>query len=344
MAERKHYKQRLEENKCNLKGSWRLLKYIIHKKKDVSSCSRFLVNNKVTSGKQIVANGFNSFFISTGANLAKSIPSDPRSPTMFIKRISQSMAIMPIIKNDVIDIIKNQKVSSPGWDSISAVVVKATYSCFIEPLTHILNLSVMYGVFPSELKLAKVIPLYKANDPMMVSNYRPVSVLPVFFKILERIMYNQLLSFINKHKLLYAYQFGFRINHAPELALLCLVDKVSDALENGEYVLGLFLDFSKAFDTVNHEILFAKLEFLGIRGICLQWFRNYLSNREQYVVYNDAVSSRQHITCGVPQGYILGLCYFCYTSMIWPMHQMSYIHSYLLMTLTCLLRVKIPMT
>ena len=86
---------------------------------------------------------------------------------MFIERNSQSMAIMPIIKNDVIDIIKNLKVSSPGWDSISADVVKATYPCFIEPLTHILILSVMYDVFPSELKLTKVIPLYKANDPMM---------------------------------------------------------------------------------------------------------------------------------------------------------------------------------
>ena len=164
----------------------------------------------------------------------------------------------------------------------------------------------MYGVFPSGLKLAKVIPLYKANDPTMFSNYRPVSLLPVFSMILERIMYNQLLSIINKHKLLYAYQFGFRKNHAPELALLCLVDKISDALENGEYVLGLFLDFSKAFDTVNHDILLAKLDFLGIRGICLQWFRSYLSNREQYVVYNDTVSSRQRITCGVPQGSILG--------------------------------------
>ena len=119
-------------------------------------------------------------------------------------------------------------------------------------------------------------------------------------------MYNQLLPFINKHKLLYAYQFWFRINHAPELALLCLVDKVRDALENGEYVLRLFLDFSKAFDTVNHEILFAKLEFLGIRGICLQWLRSYLSNREQYVVYNERSSLRQRITCGVPQGSTLG--------------------------------------
>ena len=282
-----------------------MLKDLIHKKKDVSSCSRFLVNKKVTSDKQIVANGFNSFFINTGVNLAKSIPSDPCSPTTFIKRNLQSMAIMPIIKNYVIDIIKNLKVSSPGWDSIAAVVVKATYPCFIEPLTHLLNLSVMYGVFPSELKLAKVIPLYKANDPMMFSNYRPVSVLPVFSKILETIMYNQLLPFITKHKLLYAYQFGFRINHAPELALLCLVDKISDALENGGYVLGLFLDFSKAFNTVNHETLFAKLEFLGIHGICLQWFRSYLSNREQYV-YNDTLSSRQWIMCGVPQGSILG--------------------------------------
>ena len=216
------------------------------------------------------------------------------------------MAIMPIIQNDVISIIKNLKVSSPGWDSISAVVAKATYACFIEPLTHILNLSIMHGVFQSVLKLAKVIPLYKANDSMLFSNYRPVSVLPVFSKIYERVMYNQLLSFTNKHKLLYSYQFGFRMNHAPELALLCLVYKISDALENGEYVLGLFLDFSKAFDTVNHDILFAKLEFLGIRGVCLQWFISYLSTREQYVVYNDTVSSRQRITCGVPQGSILG--------------------------------------
>ena len=186
-----------------------MLKYIIHKKRDVSSCSRFFVNNKATSDKQIIANGFNSFFINTGANLAKSMPSEPRSPAMCIKGNSQSMAIMSIIKKDVIDIITNLKVISPGWDSISAVVVMATNPCFNEPLLHILNLYVMYGIFPSELKLSKVIPLYKANGSMVFSNYRRVSVLPVFPEILERIMYNQLLSFINKRKLLYSYQFSF---------------------------------------------------------------------------------------------------------------------------------------
>ena len=141
---------------------------------------------------------------------------------------------------------------------------------------------------------------------MTFSNYRPVSVLPAFSKILERLMYTRMLSFINKHKLLYNYQFGFRNNHSPELALICLVDRISDALERGEYVLGIFLDFSKAFDTVDHNILFAKLEYLGIRGIALQWIKCYLFDRKQCVRYNESLSSKMTITCGVPQGSILG--------------------------------------
>ena len=169
-----------------------------------------------------------------------------------------------------------------------------------------MNLSITQGIFPKQLKLAKVIPLFKSGDPMTFSNYRPVSVLPLFSKILENLMFTRLLSFINKYRLLYSNQFGFRRGHSPDLALICLVDKISNALENGEYVLGLFLDFSKAFDTVNHDILFTKLEYLGIRDISLQWFKSYLSDREQYVVYNECNSTRQLITCGVPQGSILG--------------------------------------
>ena len=157
-----------------------------------------------------------------------------------------------------------------------------------------MNLSITQGIFPKEMKLAKVNPLFKTGDPMIFSNYRPVSVLPL---ILENLMYTRLLSFINKYKLLYFYQFGFRRGHSPDLALICLVDKISNALEDAEYVLGLFLDFSKAFDTVNHDILFTKLEYLGIRDVTLQWFKSYLSDREQYVVYNDSNSSCQLMWC-----------------------------------------------
>ena len=229
-----------------------------------------------------------------------------RSPTGYMERNPSSMAVIPASLNEITTIIKNLKQSSPGWNDISSSIVKHTCHYFIEPLIHVSNLFITQGVFPHELKVAKVIPLFKSNDPRVFSNYRPVSVLPLFSKISERLMYNRLLSFVNKCKLPYEYQFGFRCGHSPELALTCLVDKISNALENGEYVLGLFLDFSKAFDTVNHDILFEKLEYLGIRGIPLMWCKRFLSDREQYVVYNDTSSSRKKVTCGVPQGSILG--------------------------------------
>ena len=177
---------------------------------------------------------------------------------------------------------------------------------YIAPLSHILNLSLASGIFPNELKIARVIPIYKSGDVGNFTNYRPVSVLPLFSKILERLMYTRLLSFINKHRILYKFQFGFRSEHSPNLALIILVDRISQALEKGDFVLGLFLDFSKAFDTVNHAILFKKLEFYGVRGIALKWFQSYLCNRFQYVEYNDSASMKGNITCGVPQGSILG--------------------------------------
>ena len=119
-------------------------------------------------------------------------------------------------------------------------------------------------------------------------------------------MYNRLLSFLNKHKVLYEFQFGFREKHGTNIALTFLVDKILKSWENGEIVLGLFLDFSKAFDTVNHEILISKLYKYGIRGVTLNWFKSYLSNRKQYVSYNNIKSNELNITCGIPQGSILG--------------------------------------
>ena len=241
LAEQQHYDNLLKENKNNLKSSWRIMKEIISKNKSTSPCSRFYINDSanISNDKKEIADNFNSFFINVGPNLAKKISPTSQSRTSFMTRNCNSMVVLPVNQSEIIDIIKNLKHSSPGWDAISANVVKVTYPCFIEPLAHIMNLSITQGIFPKELKLAKVIPLYKASDPMVFSNYRPVSVLPLFSKIPEHLMYTRLLSFINKHKLLYSYQFGFRRGHSPDLALICLVDRISNALENGEYVLGL---------------------------------------------------------------------------------------------------------
>ena len=174
------------------------------------------------------------------------------------------------------------------------------------PLTHICNKSFSSGLFPSELKIANVVPIFKSGDEMVFSNYRPVSVLPVFSKLLERLMYNRLISFINENKLLYDYQFGFQKGKSTYMAMVMLIDKISDALDRGDCVIGVFLDFSKAFDTVDHKILLQKLNIYGIKNVPLQWFESYLSERTQYVTYNSVKSTREKVNCGVPQGSILG--------------------------------------
>ena len=149
-------------------------------------------------------------------------------------------------------------------------------------------------------------PLFEACDPCVFNNYRPVSLLCVLSKVYEKIMYNRLKAFLENFDILFENQFGFRKLHSSYMALMVLTDKLIRSLENGEFVIGVYLEFSKAFDTVDHEILLSKLSHYGIRGNCLNWFQSYLSNRKQFVTYNGVSSPVNRITCGVPQGSILG--------------------------------------
>ena len=307
LAEKEHYEALFKENQSNLKSSWRILKEVINKKKQCILNSKFIINNNIVTDKKLISEGFNSFFTNIGPTLANKIPHDDRSPTTkMTHRNLHSMFVEPVVEDEVASIIKSLKISSAGWNSISACVVKKTCDAFLTPLTHVMNLSVTTGVFPNELKVARVIPIFKSGDATSFSNYKPVSVLPLFSKILERLMFKRLISFVNEYGLLYQHQFGFRTDHSPNLALIYLIDKVSNALEDGDYVLGLFLDFSKAFDTVNHDILLSKLEHYGVRGVPLNWFKSYLCGRQQFVEYQSVCSNQRTITCGVPQGSILG--------------------------------------
>ena len=151
-----------------------------------------------------------------------------------------------------------------------------------------------------------MIPIYKKDDAEIYSNYRPVSVLPSFSKILERLIFNRCVDHLDKHDILNEKQFGFRKNHSTYMAIIELIDKINNAVEKRETTLALYLDLSKAFDTIDHNILLYKLEHYGFRGIVLNWFRSYLSNRTQYVYYNNCKSEKLDVTCGVPQGSILG--------------------------------------
>ena len=193
-----------------------------------------------------------------------------------------------------------------------------------------INSSFECGIFPNELKLAKVIPIFKNGDKQDISNYRPISILSFFSKIFEKTMYNHLINFIDKNKILYKYQFGFRKLHSTNHAIISLVEKVNNAFDSGKILIGVFLDFKKTFDTVDHCILLDKLYKYGILW---DWFKSYLENRKQYVCYSDISSVTLPITHGVPQGSILGtLLFILYILMIWQVSQKSYLLYYLLMT------------
>ena len=151
---------------------------------------------------------------------------------------------------------------------------------------HVLKISVKRGVFPEKMKIAKVTPIFKTGKKELLTNYRPISVLPCFSKILERIMYNQLYTYLDQNNILYKKQFGFRAGHSTDHALTELVDNVCRSFNENKYTLGVFIDLSKAFDTVDHTILLKKLKLYGIKGNNLKWFESYLRSRKQYIEIN----------------------------------------------------------
>ena len=190
------------------------------------------------------------------------------------------MESQPLSVNELKDAFFSHKINkSPGHDGVSFNVIKKCFGEFCVPLKYLSNLSIGKGIFPDDLKIAAVTGIYKADNSSNVSNYRPISVLPCFSKMLERIMYNRLQKYLKDQKILYDEQFGFPIGHSTDHAIAQLVDQIYEAFKKNEYTLGVFIDLSKAFDTVDHSILLRKLELYGITGRNYAWIKSYLSNR-----------------------------------------------------------------
>lgn len=182
-------------------------------------------------------------------------------------------------------------------------LLNTSISC---PLANIINYSFSSGTFPDKLKIAKVTPIFKKGSRSEKNNYRPISVLSVFSKIFEKLMFKRLYSYLERHRILHDLQFGFREKFSTSHALISLTEHLKKSLDKGAFGCGLFIDLKKAFDTVNHSILLKKLDYYGIRGIANKWFKSYLSGRCQYVSINGHTSDIKPISCGVPQGSVLG--------------------------------------
>uniref|UniRef100_A0A8C6T7P7 Reverse transcriptase domain-containing protein n=1 Tax=Neogobius melanostomus TaxID=47308 RepID=A0A8C6T7P7_9GOBI len=254
-----------------------------------------------------VVDTFNKFFVDVGPNLAAKITNVENFNCELIDTNPLSMFLKPVEEKEILDIVKGCKnKTSTDYYDMDMKTLKSVIESISKPLTYICNLSLQTGQFPESMKVAKVIPLFKAGDKHLFTNYRPVSLLPQFSKILEKVYNSRLDSFIERCNLLSDNQFGFRNNHSTSHALFDIIEEITNAVDNKKYAIGLFIDLSKAFDTINYDILINKLEHYGIRGVALQWVTSYLKNRKQCVKIGDYQSSCQEIVCGLPQGSILG--------------------------------------
>ena len=308
-AEKDYYSTLLNQHRSDIKKTWNIINNCIqHGKKSKSYPETFKVGEKLTNDPKQIANGFNNFFASIGPNLAKNIPESGAKVSDYINyNASSSFFLEPTCSDEIITVIKRFKnKTSSGYDGISMQTVKYISDIIAGPLAYIANLSFQTGTFPDNMKIAKIIPLFKSGDEQIYTNYRPVSLLPQFSKILEKLFNNRLQSYIEKNNIFYSGQYGFRLNHSTSLALIDLIENLTCSLDKQNTTIGIFVDLKKAFDTINHEILLEKLQLYGIRGTASSWVESYLMNRKQFVKFNEINSDFMPMVCGVPQGSILG--------------------------------------
>ena len=253
----------------------------------------------------------NEFFTNIGPNLAREIDQTNKphfstyiteqSPSQFFIEYTDAEKVEAIIQS-----LANK--DSAGIDGMSTKFLKRISEEIAQPLSYIINQSLFSGIFPDRLKIAKVIPLYKNNDEseQNFQNYRPISLLTAISKVFEKVMNLQITQYLNVNGKFAPNQYGFRKNHSTELAATELLDRLTQDAMNEQNPFAIFIDLSKAFDTLDHEILLYKLKRLGIHGNRLAWFRSYLTNRTQYIEMNGIVSETLPIITGVPQGSLLG--------------------------------------
>ena len=306
---KRYYAEKFHQLKNNIKLTWRLINEVLGNNPNKSISTKFNINDKCITDQQEIANHFNSFFASIGTKISQQIKNHDQIDhrQYLINRPVTTFHFHEITTQDVMCIIsKLPNKKSTGYDEISTETIKILSAVISPTLSLIINKCILNGTVPDEMKVSKIKPLFKKGDVTLLNNYRPISLLPCVSKIFERVLFNQLYEYFDRNDLLTQHQYRFRKNHSTEFAAMELIDRVANLLELGKIPFNLYIDLSKAFDVLNHDILLSKLEFYGLNELTIKLIKNYLSNRSQFCQYYDASSDIVRTNIGVPQGSILG--------------------------------------
>lgn len=309
----RYYKNKFT-NALNPKSKWTVVNDFLGKNKNDNAIPPIEVGG--TSSKSdplLVANMFNDHFVKAPYEILQNnqdnihISDNIRNELVHSIYTTSSMYLYPTSENEIIAIVNSLKTnSSCGFDGVSNITVKYSIFSIANVLAFIFNLCLSEGIFPDKLKIGIVKPLYKKGSRKEINNYRPITLLSSFSKIFEKIIKVRLIDYLEKIQFLDARQYGFIKNSSTEKALISFLLPLHNSLNENLKTASLFMDISKAFDTVNHELLLSKMSQIGVRGVTLNLFISYLSNRVQTVSVNDVLSEERIVNVGVPQGSVLG--------------------------------------
>ena len=308
LAKQAYYQNTLNERKGDSKKTWQIINELTSRKSGKISVKELKVNGYSITNPVDLANEFNNHFATIGPKLAEDIPcSNNNSYLNYLNNTVESFQFRYTTTKIVFSLLKKlNKSKSAGLDKISARLILECADLICTPLCCIFNQSLSLGVFPDDLKCARVTPLFKDGERDDLNNYRPISVISVVAKVFEKIVYDQLYAYLSDHEIICKKQSGFRSIHSTVTALLEATDSWALNIDQKKINAVVFLDLKKAFDTVNHEILLSKLKNYGILDNSYNWFESYLDNRAQKCFVNGSLSKTLSLSCGVPQGTILG--------------------------------------
>lgn len=307
-AKRNYFKECFSRCRGDIRGTWRQIKDILVQSDTPSGkyVKKLIIDGNEISSDVDVANAFNDYYSNIARNLDSEIPLSNDCPLSFLNgNFLHSVFLTPVTRDECRCLIAKLKNGGNDKNSLPVFILKQISKFIVDPLTYLINQSFQTGVFPDVLKLARITPIFKSGVPTDVSNYRPISVLPTLSKIFEKCLTNRLYSFVEKNNILSCVQFGFRRSRSTVDAVIELTEHIYNSLNSKEHAVSVFIDFKKAFDTVNHTILFNKLNFYGIRGLPLLLVKSYLTNRVHCVRNVTSVSSVRTSNIGLPQGSIM---------------------------------------